>query len=491
MLITDKNELERFYSYHRLWQGIPGIERTKGGRTFLTLYSGGVSEQRGNFALVLKSDTDTDFGEPIAAAFKDGNFRCFDSLLWIDPIGRLWFIWNVSPGEECWGAICDDPDAENLVWGKEFYIGRGVMLNKPTVLSSGEWLFPIALWKFDIRSWLRAAYIKVGEVARSNVYKTVDNGKTFVLIGGSDIKERNFDEHSIVELDGGILMMTVRCDYGTGKCYSYDGGKTWSRGENSGFGPTVSRIHIRRLKSGRILRISHNGAGRRNLTAYLSEDNGNTYPYSLLLDERNNVSYPDATEGCDGYIYVAYDRERGNNMGSIEKAYACAREILTAKITENDIIAGEIKSDGSFVKNAVSKLEKLKEGDPNPYLEYLLSPKELAEDILRSGADAIKQVFACHPVNSAAYKKEDGRKLDSLISRFKENGSCEVDLLAEIISTLRVYPKAAESTAPIIDAARALIDGMLHEDFSVSDIAQRLNISVFYLTHVFKEQTPR
>ena len=367
MLVTDKKSLERFYSCHRLWQGIPGIERTKGKRTFVTLYSGGISEQKGNFAVVIKSDTDTDFGEPIAAAFKEGDFRCFDSTLWIDPLDRLWFIWSVSPGEEVWGAICENPDAENLVWEKEFYIGRGVMLNKPTVLSSGEWLFPIALWRFDIRSQIRMPYIKEGEVARSNVYRSVDNGRSFSLIGGSELLERNFDEHSIVELDGGALMMTVRCDYGTGKCYSYDGGKSWSRGEDSGFGPVVSRIHIRKLKSGRILRISHNGNGRNNLTAYLSEDNGATYPYSLLLDERDNVSYPDATECDDGYIYVVYDRERGNNMGSIEKAYACAREILTAKISESDIIKGSLESEGGFFKNVVSKLTRLADGDPNPY----------------------------------------------------------------------------------------------------------------------------
>ena len=257
MLITDKKDLEKFASAHRPWQGIPGIERTRGGRTFLTFYSGGISEQSGNFAVVIKSDTDTDFGEPIAAAFKEGEFRCFDTCLWIDPLSRLWFIWNVSPGEECFGAICDDPDADELVWGEEFYIGRGVMLNKPTVLSSGEWLFPIALWKFSIRPYIRMPYIKEGEVSASYVYSTTDNGKTFTRLGGSQLEERNFDEHSIVELSDGRLMMTVRTDYGTGISYSSDRGVSWSEGVPSDFGPTASRIHIRKLRSGRILRISH------------------------------------------------------------------------------------------------------------------------------------------------------------------------------------------------------------------------------------------
>ena len=34
MLITDKAQLEKFVSKYRIWQGIPGIEVTKGGRIF-------------------------------------------------------------------------------------------------------------------------------------------------------------------------------------------------------------------------------------------------------------------------------------------------------------------------------------------------------------------------------------------------------------------------------------------------------------------------
>ena len=55
MPITDKKELERFSECHRVWQGIPGIEHTKGGRTFVTFYSGGATETYGNYVLLYKS----------------------------------------------------------------------------------------------------------------------------------------------------------------------------------------------------------------------------------------------------------------------------------------------------------------------------------------------------------------------------------------------------------------------------------------------------
>ena len=53
-------------------------------------------------------------------------------------------------------------------------------------------------------------------------------------------------------------------------------------------------------------------------------------PTPLLLDERNEVSYPDAKEADDGFIYVTYDHER-----------VTEREILMARFTEEDIIKGK------------------------------------------------------------------------------------------------------------------------------------------------------
>ena len=46
MLITDPAALRRFYTDRRIWQGIPSIEVTKGGRTFVTFYSGSIRDPR-------------------------------------------------------------------------------------------------------------------------------------------------------------------------------------------------------------------------------------------------------------------------------------------------------------------------------------------------------------------------------------------------------------------------------------------------------------
>ena len=74
---------------------------------------------------------------------------------------------------------------------------------------------------------------------------------------------------------------------------------------------------------------------------------------------RSGTSYPDAVEDDDGNIYVIYDHGRGVNG-----------EIVMAKITEEDIIAGELVRDTSRLQvlinnNIVQKLVGDIDGDGN------------------------------------------------------------------------------------------------------------------------------
>ncbi|HML46806.1 MAG TPA: sialidase family protein, partial [Clostridia bacterium] len=75
----------------RLWQGIPAIERTRGGRLFAAWYSGRKTEEAGNFVVVEKSDDDgaTWTDAYLVIAHDDPMVRCFDQCLWLDPLGRL------------------------------------------------------------------------------------------------------------------------------------------------------------------------------------------------------------------------------------------------------------------------------------------------------------------------------------------------------------------------------------------------------------------
>ena len=489
MLIFDREKLKKFTSSHRVWQGIPGIARTKGGRTFVSFYSGETKETYGNYALVVMSEGEDDFGEPILAAKKEGKFRCFDPVLWIDPENRLWFIWNVMPGEEVWASICENPDEEKIVWGKEFLIGRGIMMNKPLVLTTGKWLFPIAIWKLDIYHDFRKSGLLPSDVAASYVYKTADNGRTFTRLGGADVRGRSFDEHMLIETDSGVLRMLVRLEDGIGESYSYDRGRNWSRGQKTDLGGPSSRFFIKRLRSGRVLLINHyNFDKRNNLTALLSEDGGRTFTHTLLLDGRMKVSYPDAMEANDGFIYIVYDRERGCDKASLEEVYSNAREILTARIKEEDIIAGALVSEGSYLKKTVSKLGALAKEDGDPFCEPNISDADFAKMLIETGdGDPIGKVFERYPVNCVNTVGFDAGRLDALISRFVESKKKDVCLLKEIIAFIKLAPKREKEFYPIIEKAKEYIDTHLSEDFTVSELAKDMNISVYYLSHLFKE----
>lgn len=490
MLITDKKKLEKFSSQYRIWQGIPSIEVTKKGRVLVTFYSGGVKEEVGNFSMIICSDNGVDFSEPIAVAYKENN-RCYDPCLWIDPKGRLWFTWAESADVyRVMAAICDDPDAETLEWHEPFEIGGEVMMNKPIALTTGEWLFPCAVWAARLCNMVSGLKESDDTDRRAFAYKSVDNGKSFEKLGGVDMPKRSFDEHMILELKDGRLAMYVRTEYGIGVSYSYDRGKNWTKGENSGLGGPCSRFHIRRLKSGRILLVNHyNFKGRNNLTAMLSEDEGKTWKYKLLLDSRNSVSYPDAKEADDGYIYICYDRERGCFKRSLENAYADAREILIAKITEEDIMAGEIVNDGSRLAMVASRLGNYALEEQNPYNEIgRYTEAELVKYLLdKSGEEILSVLFEQYGINCMNMHMLDCNRFDSLAALL-DSGDKE-KTISEMVSLVKSAYVADKASVPIIERIKNVIREGLSDEISVSDIAQKIGISQYYMCHVFKKTT--
>ena len=345
-----------YHTQTRLWQGIPSVERTPDGVLWATWYTGGKTEDPDNYSLIVRSDDGGEtWSEPVLVVDPPGKVRAFDPTLWTDPLGRLWFFWAQSyemfDGRVgVWMIRCDDPAAPTPQWSAPRRLANGIMLNKPTVLSTGEWLFPTALWAPS--AWLTpdnpvfGAHPELDGERFSAVLVTRDQGETFTVLGCADVPERVFDEHMVVECRDGSLWMLVRTIYGIGESTSLDRGLTWSPGRDSGLGGPCSRFFIRRLQSGRLLLVNHyEFSGRNNLTALLSEDDGATWPHRLLLDARSDVSYPDGFQAPDGTLHVIYDRERYG-----------AKEILLASFAEEDVLAGEAVSAACRLQRLVSKI---------------------------------------------------------------------------------------------------------------------------------------
>ncbi len=331
----------------RNYQGIPGIERTPGGRIWATWYVGKVWEERFNYSVLATSGDDGETWGDISYVIDpdgDGPLRAADPCLWLDPEGKLWCFWWLN--EKVWSGYDDskisvtlamtttNPEAESPVWSDPFPVFPGLMLNKPIVTSRGEWLAPSNKWFTD--NGLR--------VMASN-----DKGKTWTLRGMANVPpdQRNADEPMIVERSDGSLWMLVRTKYGIGETISTDHGSTWTEVSNYQ-AHTVSRFHLRKLHSGNLLLIRHGAIDekgeREHLTAYLSDDDGASWKGGLMLDERRRTSYPDAIQAEDGTIYAIYDYNR-----HLEK------HILMATFTEEDIMAKAFVSPAARSKVLVNQ----------------------------------------------------------------------------------------------------------------------------------------
>lgn len=491
MIISDAEQLKAYEPGGRVWQGIPSFERTKNGRCFSVFYTGETGEMNGNYCTLAVSDDGENWRDPVIVTYAGKDRRCYDPNVWIDPLGRLWLIWSVMPDLAVYAAICDHPDADELVFGEERRIGTGVMLNKPTVLSSGEWMFPIAVWKESVISPYDAQKIKVPRLAF--VVRTVDEGKTFTRLGGVDMPDRCFDEHMIVELKDGRLAMFVRTYYGIGVSYSFDGGFTWSDGKDTGILSPNSRFFVRTLKSGNVLLVTNDSRRREKMTAFVSTDDCKTWQGGLLLDKRDLVSYPDGVES-DGCIYITYDCERGNPR-TLEATQKEAREILYARFTEADALAGKNVSGKCEFKKIISKLGKY-DGKKNPYSEKKYFTDDEYVDYLMtlpSADDVMKRLYSdgvtCYVIKDAA-KRERADVLFEMLEK-TETADEKRKILFELTEIFKQNKReyAVTDEADFIEKVIAYIGEHYGEELNLDAIAKQFAISRYYLCHAFKRQT--
>jgi hypothetical protein len=339
------------------WQGIPGVERTAGGRVYVSWYSGGPREPAPeNTVYVCHSDDQgKTFSQPMPLAGPRKGARAFDPTLWIDPDGRLWYIFNRGNKETAkhgvFARVCDDPDGKTAAWSEEFRVAfeapYSFRMNKPTVLATGEWVMPVTHAAEPVHDWF------AGPKQLQGVAISADRGTTWRLHGAVKAPPWAL-ECMTVELRDGRFWMLIRTGSGfLWQSHSRDGGRTWGEARPSTLANPGSRFFIRRLASGSLLLVDHyRFKGRSHLTARLSTDDGATWNEGLLLDERSGVSYPDGVQDRDGLIWVVYDRDRQG-----------AGEILLARFREDDVHAGRGVSGAVRLKQVVNRLE---EGKPLP-----------------------------------------------------------------------------------------------------------------------------
>ena len=194
---------------NRAFTGIPSMAVTPGGRLWATWYAGVTPGEDHNNYVVLSTSGDN--GKTwkevlVVDPDADGPRRTFDPELWMTPNGTLRWSWSDrdkggSKTDGLWMIEASDPESEQASWSQPVRLTTGVMMCKPLVLTTGEWVLPVCTW-FTEQS--------------SKMFVSTDSGKTWTLRGGATLpkKDRLFDEHMFVERKDGSILLLSRSKYG-------------------------------------------------------------------------------------------------------------------------------------------------------------------------------------------------------------------------------------------------------------------------------------
>lgn len=356
------NTKETYKENDRQWLGLPSIARTENGRLWCAFQTGDAkegSEGTNNYDVMYYSDDNGATWSEEYAIFDvaDESIRLTDPRLFIDGDGTFWLVLIRGGAKGTYAIEIENPDceepSENLVCKKPILWLTYPPAHRPTILSNGLWTTPV---EGGVKN--QVTFVCNPDQANGTyVWREITQSDGKATTSSPDNKP--YSEAQIIELKDGRLMMLSRLPKENGNgleiSYSDDFGAHWTPYEAGHALPLAgpsSKFHIQRLESGNILLLNHDSlSARHNITAWLSEDDGQTWPYKLLLDDRQidgfwGVSYPEAAaeQGENGAIYVVYDAGRYTQ-----------KEIRLCIITEEDIKAGEPVSDVAKMRLPVVK----------------------------------------------------------------------------------------------------------------------------------------
>ena len=345
-----KQDTSKKYTTHK-FQGCPSIG-ISGNNYFAAWFSGGDGEQPGNYVTVaLSTDKGVTWKEhQLIITSNDATMRYIDPLFWSDKYGKMNLSFVVSKG--MWdGAKLGSSFISlkvvngNILITKPQFLFHGATTVKPTPLKSDSsvLVFPVAGWNPDNPWFIYPITPTPSNLQGAYFYTSTYDPSTHVLLEPQKLSKITdpgpklvFAEHMIVDLGNNNYKAIIRIE-GGGIYYSTsdDGGLTWAKGKPfTELGENcTTKSFFGKLKSGNLLFVLNNATTRTKLTAYLSTDNGKTWGYKLLIDNRTGVSYPDVAQDDNGRIAVVYDRDRSGATA--------AQEINLATFTEADIKSGD------------------------------------------------------------------------------------------------------------------------------------------------------
>lgn len=325
----------------RHYEQVPAIAATADGSAiYVAWYTGGQTPGPGNFVTVSVSlDKGKSWLNDQLVVFpKEPSNRIFDPALWRDKDGKLHLFYGSTKDSLLWDGYGGVNSLEigwdngMMTHGESYRLSDGVMSNKPISINKGEQvLFPVYIDPPNEND-VDKSYPSNGAFILSHIPSNSNAIQNLEPYSSISIPEelRIHDEPQLVQVaNDGIFLALVRTTEGIYFSKSKDYGVTWTDvAPFTAAGPTTSsRFYIGKLKSGNLILVMNASTTRNNMAAFISEDGGESWPHKLLLDTRENVSYPDLDQTDDGDIHVVFDRDRTG-----------AKDILYVRFNEKDVI---------------------------------------------------------------------------------------------------------------------------------------------------------
>lgn len=364
----------------RIFQGCPQVEISEGGRLWATWFGSNVQSERvpyhkDQFSVISTSADDGKTWKEVFV-FDPSDLLgggASDPMLWKDPKGNIRFIGlrNIDfKGKDefatsAWEFTMLNPESEQTAWSAPRLLGnKNISVMKPLIFPDGTILRSLDDFKLvGVPNKVRIRFLK----------EDVDGKPIFISELAVDNDAVFAEQMPIIRKDGSLFTF-YRAKKGQKFAESFDGGKTWKLG---GYYPMQFSINtkciLKTLPSGRVLLVANDvqmkeelgkrtffytdenekeheltnpKTERTRMTAYLSDDDGKTFPHRMLLCDDGQISYPSVTLSKDGFIYTVYDQGRGV-IGQ--------HTIFLSKITEEDILTGQLANRDSFLNRIVSR----------------------------------------------------------------------------------------------------------------------------------------
>lgn len=210
---------------------------------------------------------------------------------------------NYRDQPELGGSFIRLSEDGGMTWGETIRIPVSAP-HGPNVLSDGRLLY--------VGKQMYSDAEPEGNVA---AYESTDGGHTWNRIGTIPFPEGTeancFHEPHVIELEDGSLLAALRSEgklaFSVYLTRSYDGGRTWSIPEATGF--IGSPPHLLRHSSGAIICTYGRRTAPFGERAAVSYDGGKTWPVEYVLRDdapHGDLGYPCTAELPDGSLFTVY-----------------------------------------------------------------------------------------------------------------------------------------------------------------------------------------